>query len=183
MGAAKSMPAHSSYVLYATSFLGRHLRIEVNCMCAVLNTSHSKIRISRLGVLAAGFLCLSLSGCASDPAPNYFNGGYYMAGDPSCVRMSVVWQGRIMCHNSDGVATGYRDEMSPQQIQMYQYQQYNNQAQMQQLNQSIQQAGQSFQQTGQQYQPYTPPAVTPITPPGGNQIRCISTDIYTNCRY
>lgn len=76
--------------------------------------------------------------------------------------------------------------MTPQQMQMFQYQQYNNQMQMQQLGQSLQQTSQSFQQTGQQfqqYQQYTPPAVAPITPPGGNQIRCISTDIYTNCRY
>jgi hypothetical protein len=155
-------------------------------MSAPLNAGHRRNRISQLGLLMAGFLCISLTGCASDPAPNFFNGGYYMAGDPSCVRMSVVWQGRIMCHNSDGVATGYRDEMTPQQIQMYQYQQYSNQMQMQQLNQSMQQTGQSFQQAGQQfqqYQQYTPPAVTPIAPPGGNQVRCISTDIYTNCRY
>jgi len=134
--------------------------------------------------LLAGFVFTALSGCASDPSPNYFNGGYYMAGDPSCVRMSAFGKGRIMCYNSSGAATGYRDEMTQQNLQMYQYQQINQQAQMQQFGQQLQQTGQSFQQSAQQtYQQYTPPAVTPITPPGGNQIRCIGTDIYTNCRY
>jgi hypothetical protein len=88
-----------------------------------------------------------------------------------------------MCLDSDGIATGYRESMTSQQMQMYQYQQYNNQMQMRQLNQSMQQTNQSIQQSAPQYQPYTAPAVTPITPPGGNQVRCISTDIYTNCRY
>lgn len=31
--------------------------------------------------------------------------------------------------------------------------------------------------------PYSPPQVMPITPPGGNQVRCIQAGIYVNCRY
>ncbi|AZO46142.1 hypothetical protein EJ076_15855 [Mesorhizobium sp. M7D.F.Ca.US.005.01.1.1] len=33
-----------------------------------------------------------------------------------------------------------------------------------------------------QYPTIAAPQVTPITPPGGNQVRCIKTGIYTNCR-
>ncbi|TKD45292.1 MAG: hypothetical protein E5W98_14195 [Mesorhizobium sp.] len=32
------------------------------------------------------------------------------------------------------------------------------------------------------YPQMSTPQVTPIAPPGGNQVRCISTGIYTNCR-
>lgn len=144
---------------------------------------------ARIGLQAVAIsaACAVIAGCASDPAPNFFNGNYYMAGDSSCVRITALSPSRIMCHDSNGVAKGYRDAMTSQQIQMYQYQQYNNQLQMQQMNQSMQQTNQAIQQQNmqmyQQYQPYTPPAVTPIAPPGGNQVRCISTDIYTNCRY
>ncbi|MDQ0467216.1 hypothetical protein QO011_000211 [Labrys wisconsinensis] len=28
-----------------------------------------------------------------------------------------------------------------------------------------------------------PQMAMPITPPGGNQVRCLSTGFYTNCRY
>ena len=77
--------------------------------------------------------------------------------------------------------------MTTQQLQMYQYQQYNEQLQMQQLSQQLQQTGQSFQQSSQQYlqqsQQYNAPQVMPIESPDGNQIRCINTGIYTNCRY
>ncbi|HEX8595921.1 MAG TPA: hypothetical protein VF682_21980 [Pseudomonas sp.] len=138
----------------------------------------------RASVLAVVFVVIG--GCASEAAPNYYNGGYYMAGDPSCVQMSPLTASRIKCYDSDGVVTGYREAMSSQDIQMYQYGQAQQTQQMQQLNQSMQQTNQSIQQNTQmypQYQQYTAPAVTPITPPGGNQVRCISTDIYTNCRY
>lgn len=30
---------------------------------------------------------------------------------------------------------------------------------------------------------YSAPQITPITPPGGNQVRCIQAGIYVNCRY
>ncbi|MBL6458633.1 hypothetical protein JMJ55_25160 [Belnapia sp. T6] len=30
---------------------------------------------------------------------------------------------------------------------------------------------------------YTPPPVLPLTGTGGNQVRCITTGLYTNCRY
>jgi hypothetical protein len=129
---------------------------------------------------AVSIVCAVMSGCASDPAPNYFNGRYYMAGDPNCAHMSVLSSSRITCYSKDGQATGYRDAMTPDEVQMYQYNLVQQNLQMQQMNQSLQQQNLQIYQQSQQY---TPPAVAPIAPPGGNQVRCISTDIYTNCRY
>ena len=99
--------------------------------------------------------------------PNYYNGNYYMAGDPGCVRMRALSSTRIMCVDKNGVDTGYRDAMTHEQMQMYQLQM----VQMQQLNQSIQQVGQTFQNAGQQInqqsQQYNPPQAQPISPQGG----------------
>jgi hypothetical protein len=51
---------------------------------------------------------------------------------------------------------------------------------------AMQSSSYQFQQQQQLLQATTnfqPTQVMPITPPGGNQIRCINTGIYTNCRY
>ena len=133
-----------------------------------------------------GALSILLAGCTTYAAPNFINGQYYMAGDSSGERYQVISASRIMCMDSSGNQSGYREAMTSQQLQMYQYQQVNQQLQMQQLNQQLQQTGQSWNQAGQQIQQasqYTAPEVMPLTPPGGNQIKCINTDIYTNCRY
>ena len=61
-----------------------------------------------------------LGGCAS-AMPNFFNGRYYMAGDSSCVRGRALSETRMMCINSDGQETGYRDAMTDQQLQMYRH--------------------------------------------------------------
>ncbi|GGC15309.1 hypothetical protein GCM10007205_25310 [Oxalicibacterium flavum] len=84
-----------------------------------------------------------------------------------------------------GVETGYRDAMTYEELQMYQMHVQNQQIQMQQLNQQLQQTGEAWQRVGQQIQQvpqYTAPQVTPITPPGGYQTRCIQNGIYVNCR-
>jgi len=113
---------------------------------------------------------LVISGCASTAMPNFYNGNYYMAGDPSCVRIRPLSNTRIMCVDKSGADTGYRDAMTYQQMQMYQIQMAQQQVQMQQLNQSIQQVGQTFQNAGnqiqQQSQSWTPPQVQPISPLG-----------------
>lgn len=128
-----------------------------------------------------------LSACATTAAPNFFNGNYYMAGDDSCRKFRQISDRAIMCMDSQGRETGYREAMTPQQMQMYQAHQLNQQMQMQRLTQQLNQMGQSYQRSAetmyQQSQQYYPPAVQPITPPGGNQIRCINAGIYTNCRY
>ncbi len=129
---------------------------------------------------------LMLSGCAHDAAPNLFNGRYYMAGDPTCVRIRQLSENRIMCTDNNGYDKGYRDAMTYEQIQMYQMNIQYQQAQMQQFGQQLQQTGQSFQNTGQQIlqqsQQYSAPQVTPITPPGGYRTKCLVNGNYVNCR-
>lgn len=109
---------------------------------------------------------LIISGCASSPAPNFFNGNYYMAGDSNCVQMRQLSSTRIMCIDKNGQSTGYREAMTSEQMQMYRMQMLNEQAQMEQLNRQIQQTGQSFQNSGQQIlqqsQSYTAPQVQQV---------------------
>lgn len=113
---------------------------------------------------------LILSGCASSAAPRYVNGNYYMVGDSTCVQGRQLSSTRIMCADKKGNDTGYRDAMTPQDLQMYQIQMVQQQQSMQQLTQSLQQVGQTFQNAGeqirQQSQSWTPPQVQPISPPG-----------------
>lgn len=112
------------------------------------------------------FGLLLIAGCTSNPAPNFFNGNYYMAGDPNCVQMRQLSNTRIMCLNDNGQSTGYRDALSYEQMQMYRMQMMNQQAQMQQLTQQLQQTGQSFQNAGQQAlqqsQSWSAPQVQPL---------------------
>ena len=112
-----------------------------------------------------------LAGCASYASPAFVNGGYYMGGDDSCVRWRALSSTRIMCQDKKGNDTGYRDAMTPDQMQMYQAQMLYQQAQMQQLSEQIQQTGQTFQNAGQQIlqqsQQYTAPQVQPISPQSG----------------
>lgn len=131
---------------------------------------------------------LFLAGCATTaPAPNFLNGQYYMAGDASCVRMRNISPTRIMCANAQNQDTGYRDAMTPQQIQMYQFQVMQQQAQMQQMQQSIDYnnavMAANTQATLNRASTYSPPAVQPLQTYGGNQIRCIGVGIYANCRW
>lgn len=131
---------------------------------------------------------LLLTGCATTAMPNFFNGNYFMAGDPSCVQMRALSSTRIMCVDKNGNEMGYRDAMTPDQLQMYQMQQAYNQQQMQILSQQLQQTNLQLQQTnqqiyqqGQQYQ-YMTPQVAPITPPGGYRTDCIVNGNFVNCR-
>jgi hypothetical protein len=89
--------------------------------------------------------------------------------------------------NRDGQDTGYRDAMTPQQIQMYQFQVMQQQAQMQQMQQSINYnnavLAANTQATLNRASAYSPPVVQPIQSYGGNQVRCIGVGIYANCRW
>lgn len=125
----------------------------------------------RFGVLLLGLL----AGCATDgPYPAYVAGNYYMGGDADCVRYDVVGGKRIRCVNAKGQMTGYRDAMTPQQMQMYQM------AQQSQPSTQVAYVPQSMPVVS--YPTMQTPQVAPITPPGGNQVRCVSTGFYTNCR-
>jgi hypothetical protein len=77
-----------------------------------------------------------LSGCAS-AMPNAINGKYYMAGDSNCKRYRQILDDRIMCIDSDGRDTGYRDAMSDQELQMYHYKQVEESAAQESFNQSM----------------------------------------------
>lgn len=142
-------------------------------------------RVVAQGALVA-MACGFVAGCAKEASLQPINGKYYMVGDDGCQYARPNAGSTITCFDSDKRPTGNRAALSSDQINMYLYDQSQQTQQMQQLNQSMQQTNQSIQQQNmqyQQYQPYTAPSVTPIAPSGGNQVRCISTDIYTNCRY
>lgn len=60
---------------------------------------------------------LGLSGCSA--RPQAINGKYYMGGDDSCRGYRIIGDSRIMCIDSNGKETGYRDAMSQQDMNMY----------------------------------------------------------------
>ncbi|MFM0095726.1 hypothetical protein PQQ87_08940 [Paraburkholderia nemoris] len=128
-----------------------------------------------------------IAGCAMQAAPNYIGGNYFMAGDKNCTKYVMLSSTRIMCRNDDGDDMGYRDAMTVQDMQAYGYQQQVQAQQVQSLNAQLQQM--NSQQAAQNAQTlnsvrqYTPPQVTPIQQQGSGDVRCISTGIYTNCRY
>ena len=64
-----------------------------------------------------------ISGCASSATPNYYNGGYYMAGDDNCKIIRARTSNTINCYNSDDTLKGYRIVMSQQQLDMYMHNQ------------------------------------------------------------
>lgn len=120
-------------------------------------------------------LAVILSGCASSdsPAPNFINGHYYMAGDSNCYRARPLVPAGIECLNKQNEATGYRQPMTDQELMMYQHS-VNQQQGNVQVNNGMPVV---------RYPQMSTPQVTPITPSGGNQVRCLSAGIYTNCRY
>ncbi len=139
--------------------------------------------MKRFGLL---LLTAPLAACASGPAPNFFNGNYYLAGDADCKRMTAETSTTVMCYNSKGEETAWRVAMSPEELQAYQIQAAHRSQQVNELTQQLQQTGQAFQQIGQNIQrqssTYTAPVVVTPAPPGGTKIKCIKAGIYINCR-
>lgn len=125
-------------------------------------------------------------------APFFYNGSYYMAGDDVCRNILEVQQGRVVCRDANGQATGYRDAMTDQQLQMYQHNQQIAMMQAQAEQQFVAQMAQQNAMYAASMQPYqnpqtylssyAAPQVMPIQY-GGNRISCISASLYTNCRY
>ncbi|MDE4601388.1 hypothetical protein [Sinorhizobium meliloti] len=125
----------------------------------------------RFGVLLLGLL----AGCATNgPYPVNVAGNYYMAGGPECVSYRPHnTEKRILCHDAKGRPTFQQRALTAQEMQIYQQ-------------------AQAAANSAYVYQPQPMPVmnypvmqtpqVMPITPPGGNQVRCISTGFYTNCR-
>ncbi len=131
---------------------------------------------------------LVLAGCASTaPAPNFVNGYYYMTGDAGCVAARNVSPTRIACFDASGRLTGQRDAMTPEQIQMYQFQAMQQQMQMQQMQQSIDynnaMMAANTRQTLDRAAVYSPPVAEPVQISGGNRMHCIGVGIYANCRW
>lgn len=95
-----------------------------------------------------------------------------MGGDSNCIRYRELSSFRIMCMDKNGNDTGYRDAMTDQQLQMYQYSMQQQQVEMQQLGQQLQQMGESYrdssQQMLQQSQQYSTPQYQPIAPYGSS---------------
>ena len=85
--------------------------------------------ITKLSLCLLNLFCI---GCAS-AVPNLIDGKYYMAGDSGCTQGRKISDNRIMCVNSDGEDTGWRDAMTDQELQMYQHKQ-NLQAMQDQAN-------------------------------------------------
>lgn len=143
------------------------------------------------------FAVLTLSACSTtnDVAmPNFLNGHYYMAGDPTCKNARNITRTRIMCMTAEGQDTGWRDAMTPQQIQMWQFQQQQAMMAAQIQSQQIASMNAQIAQNNAQMQAHTaatlanasvyqPPQVMAIPSAGGNQVRCIGVGIYANCRY
>lgn len=91
-----------------------------------------------------------LSGCASEPAPNFYNGRYYMAGDDSCVLVSALSDTRVMCHDKDGNEMGYRDAMTTEQLTMWNHQQAMAAQQLAATQQSIRENNEALGEISQQ---------------------------------
>ncbi|SNR64283.1 hypothetical protein SAMN05192560_0323 [Methylobacillus rhizosphaerae] len=113
-----------------------------------------------------------ISGCTSVASPHFFNGNYYMAGDPSCVRLKAVSSERAICVDKEGNHTGSRYAMTDEQMRTYQLDLINQQSQIHSINQQLNDIGQSFQNSRQQIlnqsQQYTMPQVQPISPYGAS---------------
>lgn len=80
--------------------------------------------------------------------------------------------------------TGLRNAMTNQQLQMYQHQQQMRAVERQALINQMANASASIANSTPQYQmnmPTVQPA--PLSMPGSNQINCINTGRFTNCRY
>jgi len=126
------------------------------------------------------FTAIFIVGCNSTPTaqPNFFNGRYYMVGDRSCAQFNEVAGAQISCFDKDLNHTGYREAMTGEELLAYQI--------MLQRQQSSSQA--SYEPMVQNTMvasppPFIPPRIDPIGQSNGGQIRCISTGIYSSCRY
>ena len=132
-------------------------------------------------------LCpLIIIGCAPVAEPHLINGQYFMGGDENCIKFLPVSPTRIMCRNSKDENTGYRDAMSPAELQMYQYQKIQAQIQANQFLQQQNAASAAFQQNTNNflqsiqnnYQPQMP-----IFPQRRGNINCLNTGMTINCSY
>lgn len=142
--------------------------------------------ILKLRALAALLTVGIISGCGNEAAPNFYNGGYYMAGDKTCTRINAIGPDRVMCYDKAGNPTGYRVAMTTQQLQMYAYNRQRQSAEMDAFLSSSQAASQSMLNSSQAMlrstSMYQAPQVMPIQPARTNVIHCINAGPMINCR-
>ncbi len=65
-----------------------------------------------------------LSGCAATAKPVFYNGAYYMFGDSNCTEANAVSPTQVLCRDSNGRTSGYRNAMTDQQLQMYRHEKH-----------------------------------------------------------
>jgi hypothetical protein len=135
----------------------------------------------KMRVYVVLLIVLILAGCAPSAALNNVNGKFYMMGDNACARYNALPNDLVQCFNSEGKVSEQRRALNQSEVQTVLMVQAQEQQQLASMGQSLQQAGESVARNSPSYS-YTAPQVMPITRLGGNQIRCISTDIYMNCR-
>lgn len=123
-----------------------------------------------------------LTGCASGPSPQFYDGHYFMTGDDRCKRWQPNGKGRIMCDDAKGNFTEGRAAMTPDEMRMWQMQAQGNAAAFSQALEASESFNRSSQQLYQQSQGWQPPPASTYQQPS-NTIRCINAGIYTNCRY
>ncbi len=100
-------------------------------MKTITKTITKSAKVLTLGV------AIACTGCASRPAPNFANGGYYMAGDDDCKLWRASDKGSINCYTKDDKFTGIRYPMTNQQLEMYRYNQQREAQAWANLNQQI----------------------------------------------
>lgn len=109
---------------------------------------------------------LVLVGCSSTAVPNLIGGKYYMAGDANCA-FTQAYQTHIVCLNRQKKVTGTRAPMTAQEIQMWQFQQMQQQAANQAMLAQINANNQAMNAaTAARYQHAT----------------CMNNGYYTSCR-
>lgn len=132
-----------------------------------------------------------LAGCQTYAQPTYFNGRYYMAGDQYCKSMRQYKRDLVMCMDGKGRSSEPRRALSAQDLYMYQTNQmiaaqqnaaYSAQlsAQIDAQNNAMAAHTQNTLNNVRANNVYRGPSQ--LNYPGGNQVRCVSTGFYTNCR-
>lgn len=101
-------------------------------------------------VLLSVVIMFAFFGCARTATPNNIAGKFYMAGDSNCVRYRQLSSTRILCIDTNGAETGYRDAMTDQELQMYMHNRTIAQQQSAQLNQSLQNLNNELNYNNQQ---------------------------------
>lgn len=141
----------------------------------------------KLGLIFSG-LATALAGCASSPTPTYYNGQYYWAGDPGCVRLGYVSATRAMCYNKKGVEQGWEDAIPQYELNAYSQRQAVGRQNIQALTNQINQIGNDIARSNAEAaNSYSrtlgsmPTSVAPIGPQQ-TQTTCLVNGQYVSCR-